>query len=197
MRRKRWALFQWYHLNHHVRSGSTIAIFIAQSFPRWVYLLQGKRSCRLLYQMRRETSHVPQNRAAHLVFGNDACGPIRRPLVTWSHCSFRSSHLLLLLFLKLANDLVTVFLSFLCLHHNCLNCFSLHNLHSNFPRKRIWLAIWHSPLNVWSVFLQVVLFGMLSCARDPPLFVANAYAFFKLQGNPFPLQKLSETLELG
>ena len=61
--------------------------------------------------MHRETLSVPQNRAAHLVFGDDACGPIRRSLVTWSTYSFRSSHLLLLLFLKPANDLVTVFLS--------------------------------------------------------------------------------------
>ena len=192
--------FWWYHLNHYIQpspdSSSTIEIFIAQSFPRWVCFLQGKSSCRLLQQMHRETLSVPQNRAAHLVFGDDACGPVRRSLVTWSSYSFRSSHLLLLLFLKPANDLVTVFL---CLHHYSLNSsFSLHNLHSNFPRKRIWLAIWYSPLNIWSAFLQVVPFGMFSCARVPPhLFLADAYASFKSQGKPFPLQKLSETLELG
>ena len=153
--------------------------------------------------MHRETSYVPQNRAAHLVFGSDACGPIRRSLVTWSHYSFRSSHLLLLLFLKPANDLVTVFLSASRLHHCSLkSSFSLHNLHSNFPRKRIWLAIWYSPLNVWSAFLQVVPFGMLSCARvphphPPNLFLASACASFKSQGKTFALQNLSETLELG
>lgn len=118
--------------------------------------------------MHRETSYVPQNRAAHLVFGSDACGPIRRSLVIWSHYSFRSSHLLLLLFLKPANDLVTVFLSASLLTPLFFEIFFFSAQPAfKLPKKENLIGIWYSPLNVWSAFLQVVPFGMLSCARVP------------------------------
>lgn len=153
--------------------------------------------------MHRETSYVPQNRAAHLVFGSDACGPIRRSLVTWSHYSFRSSHLLLLLFLKPANDLVTVFLSASLLTPLFFEIFFFSAQPAfKLPKKENLIGCLIQSLKCMKRFFTgCSLWHAFLCQGSPPpppnLFLANACASFKSQGKTFPLQNLSETLELG
>lgn len=124
-------------------------------------------------------------------------GPMRNPLVTRSQCSFRSSHLLLLLFLKPPKELLTVLLPSLLIYLDLLS----EQLTFKLPRKEnLTGCSIHSndclikSLKCIKCFLSVCSLRHNFMPHSNSLHLSNACIFFKLQVKPIPLERLSETL---
>lgn len=107
--------FWWHNLNHYLQpslhSSSTMNVTLLDRFQGGLVSCSRRIALGLLQQLHRKASCIAQNRATDPVINSETYGPTKSSLVTWSHSSFRSSHLLMLHFLKPSSDLVTLFLS--------------------------------------------------------------------------------------
>lgn len=181
-----------YNLNYYsqpsLNSSSTIELYIV-----WLFFQGGFVSCnwRLLICSYdsctgRLHSYDPEDIAANPVTNSDAYGPVRNSLVTWSQCSFRSSHLLLLLFLKPPKELLTVLLPSLLTHLNLSE-----QLTFELPRKEnLTGCLIHSidclieSLKSIKCFLSVCFFWHNFMPHSNSFHLSNACIFFKLQVKP-------------